>query len=203
VSTPAPAPGTAAAGTTAGTSTRRRAVVVVLGLALATLAAGVPRWLHTAGSTALDGLVPVDITGTQAAPAVPAAALVLLAAGAAIGLVGRIGRWVVVAVVLGIGALLVGSALAVIANPATVAGTMVADATGVATLAAPITLTAAPYATAALGVAVLLAGGWLAVTSRTWTRSSGRHEVAGTVPSGVPDDDQSAWDALSRGDDPS
>jgi hypothetical protein len=184
-------------------STRRRAVLVVLVLALAILAAGVPRWMHTAGSTALQGLVPVDITGTQAAPAVPAVALVLLAAGAAIGLVGRIGRWVVVAVVIGIGVLLTGSALAVIANPEQVAATMVANATGVATLAAPVTLTVAPYAAAALGVLTLVVGGWLAATSRTWSLPSARHEVGGAPPALVPDDDQSAWDALSRGEDPS
>ncbi|MGV8964838.1 MAG: Trp biosynthesis-associated membrane protein [Cellulomonas sp.] len=184
-------------------STRRRAVLVVLLLALAVLAAGVPRWMHTAGTTALADLVPVDITGTQAAPAVPAVALVLLAAGAAIGLVGRIGRWVVVAVVSGIGVLLTGSALAVIANPETVAGTMVANATGVATLAEPVTLTVAPYAAAALGVVALLVGGWLAVTSRTWSHPSARHEVGGPQPVDLPDDDRSAWDALSRGEDPS
>lgn len=184
-------------------STRRRAVVVVLVLALATVAAGVPRWMHTAGSTVLEGLVPVDITGTQAAPAVPAAALVLLAAAGAIGLVGKIGRWVAVAVVLGIGALLTGSAIAVIRDPSAVAATMVANATGVATLAAPVTLTVAPYAAAALGVATVLAGGWLAVTSRTWSRSSARHEVGGGPVVPVPDDDQAAWDALTRGDDPS
>ncbi|RYV52686.1 Trp biosynthesis-associated membrane protein [Pengzhenrongella frigida] len=187
-------------------STRRRAVLVVLALALATLAAGVPRWMSTAGTSVLEGLVPVDIAGTQAAPAVPAAALALLAAAGAIGLVGRIGRWVVVAVVVGLGALLIGSALAVIADPTAVAGTQVANATGVATLAAPVTLTVAPYAAAGLGLVTILVGGWLAVTSRTWSRSSARHEAAGTtggagVP--VPDDDQSAWDALTRGDDPS
>jgi len=106
-------------------------------------------------------------------------------------------------VVLGIGLLLAGSALAVIANPETVAATMVANATGVATLAAPVTLTVAPYMAAALGVVALLVGGWLAVTSRTWSLPSARHEVSGTQPVGVPDDDRSAWDALSRGDDPS
>lgn len=185
------------------TSTRRRAVLVVLALAFAILAAGVPTWMRTAGTTALEGLVPVSITGTQAAPAVPAVALVLLAAGAAIGLVGRIGRWVVVAVVAGIGVLLAGSALAVISSPETVAGTMVANATGVATLAAPVTLTVAPYAAAALGIVALIVGGWLAVTSRTWSRPSARHEVGIAPPVGVPDDDRSAWDALSRGDDPS
>lgn len=198
----AAAPGPAAAARRAG-SARRRAAGVVLVLALVSLAAGVPPWMHTAGSTALQGRVPVDVTGTQAAPAVPAAALVLLAAGAAIGLAGRIGRWVVVVVVGASGALLAASSLAVIVNPEPVAGTMVATATGVATLAAPVTLTAAPYAVAVLGVVLVLVGGWLAATSRTWARPSSRHEAAGAPPAEAVDDDQAAWDALTRGDDPS
>ena len=181
---------------------RRRAVLLVLVLAGVSLGAGVPTWMHTAGSTALRHVVPVTVTGTQAAPAVPAAALVLLAAGAALALVGRIGRWVVVLVVVASGVVVAASSIAVIANPVPVAGTMVAEATGVGTLAAPVTLTAAPYAAAALGVVVLLVGGWLAVTSRRWARPNARHEVAGGPPALVPDDDQSAWDSLTRGNDP-
>lgn len=183
-------------------SGRRRAVGTVLVLALLVLSAGVPVWMRTAGTTSLAGLVPVAITGTQAAPAVPAAALVLLAAGATIGLVGRIGRWIVVVVVTGSGALLIASALAVITDPGPVAGSMVAAATGVATLAAPVRFTAAPYAVVALGGLVLAAGGWLAATSRTWSRPSNRHDGPGVRPVAEPDDDQSTWDALTRGNDP-
>ena len=183
---------------------RRRAVGVtlVLVLAIASLAAGVPVWMNTAGSTVLQARVPVAVTGTQAAPAVTAAALVLFATSAAIPLVGRIGRWVVVVVVMASGALLAASALAVIADPATVAGSAVAGVTGVATLAAPVTLTVAPFAVVALGIAGVLLGGRLAATSRTWARASKRHEGAGSPPPGPPDDDQSAWDALTRGNDP-
>ena len=191
-----------AAGRRAG-ATRWRAVVVVLILAAAALAAGVPDWIHAAGATALQGHVPVAVTGTQAAPGVPAAALVLLAAAAAAGLVGRFGRWAVVVVVAGSGVLLAASALAVIADPGPVARSAVAEATGITALAGPVTLTAAPYAVAALGVAGVLVAGWLALRSRTWARPSPRHEPGAAPPAAVPDDDQSAWDALSRGNDPS
>ena len=182
---------------------RLRAVVVVLVLALASLTVGVPVWMHTAGTTALQGVVPVDVSGTRAAPAVPAAALVLLAAGAAIGLAGRIGRWVVVVVVGASGALVAASSVAVIADPDPVARTLVAELTGVASLATPVTLTAAPYAAAALSVVLMVVCGWLAATVRRWARPSWRHETAGATSAAVDDDDRAAWDALTRGDDPS
>ena len=182
---------------------RRGPIAVVLGLALACLAAGVPVWIRTSGATALDSAVAVTVTGTQAAPAVPAAALVLLAACAAIGLVGRVGRWVVVAVVAASGALVASSSVAVIADPAPAAASMVAEATGVAALTAPVTLTFAPYAVAGLGVVLVLVGAWFAWASRTWaTRRSERHEIAGATGTVAPDDDQAAWDALTGGNDP-
>lgn len=197
--------GRASAATSSGRtgSGRRRAVGLVLVLALVTLAAGVPVWLRTAGATALAGQVPVVVTGTQAAPAVSAAALVLLAAGAAIGLVGPVGRWVVVVVVIASGLLVAASSWAVIGDPGPVAASRVAEATGVSTLAAPVTLTAAPYAVVGLGLVLVILGAWLAATSRAWSRPSARHEAAGGAVAATIDDDRSAWDALTRGNDPS
>ncbi|WP_298460029.1 Trp biosynthesis-associated membrane protein [uncultured Cellulomonas sp.] len=185
---------------------RRCAILVVLALALASLVSGVPVWLRTAGSTALEPVVPVAVTGTQAAPGVPAAALVLLAAGIAIGLAGPVGRWVVTGVVLLAGLLQLASAVSVTADPEPIARTVVAGATGVGTLTAPVVITAWPWVAAAVGVAVMVVGLWLGATSRSWSRPSARHDAArggrseGTAA--VPDDDQAAWDALTRGHDP-
>jgi uncharacterized membrane protein (TIGR02234 family) len=184
---------------------RRRAILAALALALVTLLSSVPTWLRTAGTTALQGDVPVTVAGTQAAPGIPAAALVLLSAGVAIGLVGRAGRWVLVAVVALAGVLAAVSAVLVIADPSDVARTAVADATGVETLVAPVTLSAWPYVAVVVGLLVLVTAAWLAATSGTWARPSARHDVGaiGRPAVAVPDDDQSAWDALSRGQDPS
>ena len=182
---------------------RRRAILVVLALALAAMASGVPVWMRTAGSTALQGFVPVQVTGTQAAPAVPAAALVLLAAGIAIGLAGPIGRWVVVGSVLLSGLLQVASAASALTNPGPAARSVVGAATGVETLATPVTLTVWPTIALGVGVLVLLAGAWLGATSRRWVRPSERHDGGRGTTAPVPDDDQAAWDALTRGHDPS
>lgn len=158
-----PAPAVASGG-------RRRAILAVLALALASLVSGVPVWMTTAGTSALRAEVPVEVTGTQAAPGVPAAALVLLAAGIAIGLAGRVGRWVVTGVVVVAGLLQAVSAFAIAADPEPVARTVVAGATGVETLVTPVMLTPWPWVAGVVGVVVVLVGGWLGVTSRTWAR---------------------------------
>jgi hypothetical protein len=207
---------------------RRTAIWVLLLLGGSTLATAVPTWLSTTGATALDPQVEVTVAGTSAAPGVSASALVLVAAALALGLVGRVGRWVVLAVAAASGVVATVSALGVALDPEPSARSAVADATGVTELTAPVDLTVAPWFAAALGVLTVLAVVWVAVGSRSWAGASTRHEratggtapaasaAAGTTvpegpsdPSGAtepasPDDltDHDAWDALSRGEDP-
>ncbi|KON73088.1 hypothetical protein M768_12715 [Cellulosimicrobium cellulans F16] len=206
---------------------RRTAIWVLLLLGGATLATAVPTWLSTTGATALDPEVEVTVAGTSAAPGVSASALVLVAAALALGLVGRVGRWVVLAVAAASGVVATVSALGVALDPEPSARSAVADATGVTELTAPVDLTVAPWLAAALGVLTVLAVVWVAVGSRSWAGASTRHERASgaTAPAApaagtavpeerpdrsrateppVPDDltDHDAWDALSRGEDP-
>jgi hypothetical protein len=205
--------------------TRRTSIWVLLLLGAATLAAAAPTWSRTTGATALDPQVEVVVSGTDAAPGVSAAALVLVAAALALGLVGRVGRWVVLTVAAASGVVTTVAALGVALDPEPSARSAVADATGVTELTAPVELTAAPWVAAALGVLTVLAVAWVAVGSRSWARAGTRHERAtaagapgteggGVVvepdPAAVPRDpaaaddltDHDAWDALSRGEDP-
>ncbi len=196
---------------------RRTAVWVLLLLGGATLAAAAPTWATTTGATALDPVVEVAVSGTTAAPGVGAAALVLVASALALGLMGRVGRWVVLAVAALSGAVTTAAALAVALDPAPSARSAVAEATGVTELTSAVSLSPAPWVAAVLGVVTLLASVGIAVGSREWGRASSRHERDGggappaTVPTpgaapdgGAPDglDDHDAWDALSRGEDP-
>ncbi|MCR1983797.1 Trp biosynthesis-associated membrane protein [Cellulosimicrobium cellulans] len=206
-----------------GGPARRTAIWVLLLLGGATLAAAVPTWLRTTGATALDPQVDVAVAGTSAAPGVSAAALVLVAAALALGLVGRVGRWVVLAVAAASGVVATVSALSVAIDPEPTARSAVAEATGVTELTAPVELTAAPWAAAVLGVLTVLVVVWVALGARSWAGASTRHERAGAAPAtaaGTPagetseaagatgrsdvDDvsDHDAWDALSRGEDP-
>jgi uncharacterized membrane protein (TIGR02234 family) len=195
------------------TPARRTAVWVLLLLGGATLAAAAPTWSTTTGATALDPVVEVAVSGTTAAPGVGAAALVLVASALALGLVGRAGRWVVLAVAALSGAVTTAAALAVALDPGPSARSAVAEATGVTELTAPVSLTPAPWVAAVLGVVTVVAVVWVAVGSRGWQRVSTRHERDAGAPapaSGAPGDartpdgldDHDAWDALSRGEDP-
>ncbi|OLT55201.1 Trp biosynthesis-associated membrane protein [Cellulosimicrobium sp. CUA-896] len=195
------------------TPSRRTAVWLLLLLGGATLAVAAPTWATTTGATALDPVVDVAVSGTTAAPGVGAAALVVVASALALGLVGRVGRWVVLAVAALSGAVATAAALAVALDPAPSARSAVAEATGVTELTSPVSLTPAPWAAAVLGVLVVLAVVWVAAGSRTWVRASSRHErgagaaaepASTTTDGGAPDgiDDHDAWDALSRGEDP-
>ncbi|WP_454043740.1 Trp biosynthesis-associated membrane protein [Cellulosimicrobium sp. Marseille-Q8652] len=219
-----------ATGAGARAPSRRASIWLLLLLGGATLAASAVTWSTTTGATALDPVVEVSVSGTTAAPGVGAAALVLVAAGLALGLVGRVGRWVVLAVAAASGAVTTAAALGVALDPEPSARSAVAEATGVTELTSAVSLTAAPWVAAALGVLTVVAVVWVAVGSRGWQRASTRHERDGAAAAAVqvpgeagaatapeapagtgatattPQDDDltdhDAWDALSRGEDP-
>lgn len=179
---------------------RRRVVVLLLVLGAASLASAAPVWLRSSGATALAQRVDVAVTGTTAAPGVSAAALVVVAAALALGLVGRVGRWFALAVAAAAGLVVGGSALAVLLSPSAAARTAVAEATGVVAPPAAVDVTLAPYAAVACAVAVVAAAVWAALGPVEWARQPRRFETgASTAP---PDDEQEAWDALTRGSDP-
>jgi hypothetical protein len=210
--------------------TRARTVLALLVLGALTFGTGSPTWVTTTVATALEPEVAVAAAGTSAAPGVGAGALVLLAAGIACALTGRVARYVALLVAAAAGVLVVVSTLVVVGDP-TPAATAAASATsGVTELTSPVTLTAWPWAAVATGVLAVVVAVWGAVAARGWTATSGRHERADAAASGSattgtstaatgttetsaaddgtavgPDDEidpHDAWDALSRGDDP-
>ncbi|RHA37866.1 Trp biosynthesis-associated membrane protein [Cellulomonas rhizosphaerae] len=200
MSEPAAAPKRRASG-------RGRAAGVLLLLAALTGLVSLPTWFTTTAATALDPSVVVTASGADVAPAVPAAALVLLACAAAIALVGRVARWVVLAVVAGAGVLVVAAALQAIGDPwGSGLHQQVVDATSVGEDRSPVTVSVWPYLAVGVGAVVVLVALWLARASRSWAGPSRRHEgtTAGTTQARPEvEDERTAWDALSRGDDPS
>ncbi|WP_265521072.1 Trp biosynthesis-associated membrane protein [Oerskovia flava] len=182
--------------------TRARSVLLLLALGLAALGAAAPTWLTTSGASVLDPDVAVTLTGTDAAPGVAAGALVLAAAALALGLVGRVGRWVVLAVAAASGVVVGGSAVSFLLDPDGPARSAVAQVTGVTEATGPVEVTVFPVLAAALGAVVVLAVVAVALASRRWTQGSARHERGSAPPAGQPADEQATWDALSRGEDP-
>lgn len=162
---------------------RRTVVLSLLLLGGLSVLSATPTWLSTTASTALDPSVAVSVSGTTAAPGVSAAALVVVAAALSLGLVGRVARWVSLAVVALGGAVIGGSALSFVLSPDAAARSGVADATGVATTPAQIDLSPAPYVTVLLGAAVLLVAVWAAFARVDWAQRSRRYDTR-TAPSG-------------------
>ena len=134
---------------------RRQIVLPLVVLGGAAVATAAPTWLTTVASTVLDEQVTVTVTGTTAAPGVSAAALVVVAAGLALGLVGRIARWFSLLVVALGGVVIAGSALNIIRSPEAAARTGVAEATGVIGVVGDVTVSFAPYLALLCGVAIL------------------------------------------------
>lgn len=195
---------------TGGLSSRGRGAASVLLLALATGASGMAPWVHAAGVSPLGG-VGVSVSGAVAAPAVPATALVLAAAGAAVALAGRLGRWLVVAVVAACGVVVVAAATGVLRHPETSATAAAAARTGVDHLDGAPVVTAGPWAAVVIGLLAVVTAALMARASAGWSTPDRRHELhadgateATPGPSGpqLPDE-RTDWDALTRGADPS
>lgn len=207
---------------------RRSAVLALLAVAVAIVATSAPVWLHGQTSSAVASVVPVSVVGGQAAPGVAAGGLVVAAAALALALARRAGVVVAAAVALLAGALVVVSAVTAPGRAQTVLGSAAAEQVGVSTVGA-ITVTAWPWVAAALGGLAGVVAVAVAVAARGWKGPSARHEAGrvdltvspsdgdtGAVAPGpaAPGaaaadadgpgtvDPGTAWDALSRGEDP-
>lgn len=151
-------------------------VLLLLVLGAASLASAAPVWLRSSGATALAERVDVTVTGTSAAPGVSAAALVVIAAALALGLVGRVGRWFALAVVWLAGLVAGGSALAVIRSPADAARTAVAEATGIVAHPTPSTsrsFRTSPWCSRSLS--------WQQSCGRSWRPWTGAGRLGGST----------------------
>ncbi|SMY10953.1 Trp biosynthesis-associated membrane protein [Brevibacterium jeotgali] len=163
--------------------TKGRAVVVLLVLAgavwiLATLPWGVEAPGAGTGPSGVAEVAGEDGSGSH--PLLSASAAVLAVAALLLAMLGRIGRIVVCVL---IGAVGVGVVLTAVSSQAP------------ATTLVP---------TIAAGAGVLVAAVWSAVASLGW-RVSGRYDrqTDTAAPQADDDDPAAAWDALSRGEDPS
>jgi hypothetical protein len=182
---------------------------VLLGAGLTLLAQGRP-W--ATGRLAADlGAGPLSVTGASAAPGASAMALVAAAAGIVLATAGRVGRRVAAVLVVGAGAGVLALSLPVALSPrddlraaaAQATGTTAGSGTGALASAAgqiaTATTTVWPWVAAA-GALVVLAGGVVAVLrAGRWPGPSRRYEP---VAAAAADPRPPAWEALSRGEDP-
>lgn len=211
--------------------TRARTVWALLLLAVAVLASTRPVWVTGAAETAVADASRVAVSGGQAAPGVTAGGAVLVAAALALALAGRVGV-VVAAVVAGLGSVLVtATAVSVPARARDLAASAASDQLGVDAVR-DASVGAWPWVTAVLGLLGLAVAVAAVLAARRWAGPSARHEAPaaaadaaagaspGTArgrgrgrtgqagagaetPADPAEDPGGAWDALSRGEDPS
>lgn len=148
---------------------------------------------------------PIAVGGDLAAPAVLAISLATAAVAAVLAIAGPRMRVVlgIAIALLGAGAVL--AAVAVLVNPSAPFERVVAEELGIAGPAAAEAIAAAaatawPVVAIAGGAAAAALGVLVAVRSREWPRSGRRYERGAGGAGG--DDTIDAWDAISRGDDP-
>ncbi|WP_394214676.1 Trp biosynthesis-associated membrane protein [Brachybacterium vulturis] len=182
-----------------------RRTTVLAGTAASALLAGTTRttWIHATAPDLTGTVQQVEVLGAEAAPAVLALALVAIAASLATALPSAWLRFLTGPVLLlsGVGAGL--AALGVLRDPAAAAGAAATTATGVvgaavagATTAWPLLTLVPALGVLAVGVLVLLAGGG-------WPRRDRYRSAAVAVTADPTEDPAAAWDALTRGEDPS
>ncbi|WP_182113769.1 Trp biosynthesis-associated membrane protein [Actinotalea sp. JY-7876] len=196
-------------------SGRARTVWAALVLGAAALLAGTGVWVRGTTTSPVAGAVPVAAVGSVVAPGVNAGGLLVLAAAGALALGGRWGaRLAGAGIALG-GVLVAASAAGGLADPERAAGSAASAEVGVSALTGPVVVTPLPWVAVALGAALVLLGVVAVVRAGRWpARRSDRHEVPAPAP-GEPSrpttaqpaperaaDDLDAWDALSRGEDP-
>lgn len=187
-----------------------RRTAVLAGLAVAGSLFGVSRltWIQASAAQVTGGTADVAVTGAQASPALVAAAVVALAASLVTSLTTPAIRLVTgpLLILCGVGA--VAGAVQVLLDPAGRAASAVTEATGVGGTATTVSLTPWPIAAAVLAALLAVLGVLVLVAGRSWASTaryrrdaarSAEHEDAPDPMS----DSSSAWDALSRGEDPS
>lgn len=191
-------PGTARRGLT-------RRTTVLAGLAASALLIGSTRmvWAEASGSDLAGIVQTIDVPGADAAPAAAAVAMVAIAAAVATSLSSRWIRLVTGPVLIASGLIAASTMIGVLLDPAAASSAAVSEATGVVGAQSEASATLWPLlsllpalAVAAVGVMVLAVGG-------RWPTGTRYRRATLTTAADPAQDPAAAWDALTRGEDPS
>jgi uncharacterized membrane protein (TIGR02234 family) len=182
-----------------------RRTVVLTGLVAAGALAATTRatWVQASAPDLAGTSQDIAVSGADAAPAVLALALAALAAALATSLSSRWVRFLTgpVLIAAGLGAGL--SALGPARAPEQAARSAVAESTGVVGAGVSAVATAWPLLCLVPALAVVLTGVIVLAVGRSWPVGSRYRSAAVTAAADPADDPAAAWDALTRGEDPS
>ena len=177
---------------------QRKATVIMGAVLLAALAFGTTTrtWLNVALPATTVATPDVAVSGSDAATAVTAFAVVGVAAALAAAIAGRVGRWVtaVILVISGVG--VAAASYRIISDPLQGAAGAIGKAIGVTSAEGTVVeLTAVPYVALVVGILMGLSGVWLALAGRHWTTS--RRYAAAPAPAATAAGATAAGDAGS------
>lgn len=189
-----------------GLSRSMTVLVLLLGGAIALIGA-TQTWVTATGFEAAH-VATIQLSGQEASPVITAMSLVTIAAGAALSIARKLGRWII-GVVAVLGALAIGwTTIHVLVNPLEAAAMKIAETTGTTNMdniAGSLEVSFLPWLTL-LGAVIALFGGIIALTfgSRWPVGKTKKYDVGDQKQ---PDydgelDEIDTWDELSRGEDP-
>lgn len=178
----------------------KRTVVLVGALAVILLVAANTRtWVSGSVTDAVLHGAHTTASGSKAAPALLAAALVGAAAVLATLTTGRIARWIAAALTLVAGAVSVIAVIVVVRDPVKILGDVATTMTGhTGDRKVTADLTIWPWVALFGGVLLVLTGVLALIGARTWSGLSSRYD-APTTPKPTK---RSDWDMLTDGEDP-
>jgi uncharacterized membrane protein (TIGR02234 family) len=182
-------------------------LLLLAGAGLVLLAAS-RTWVTAVADGGLARASEVGVSGGTASAGVPALALVALAGAVVLMIGGRALRLGVAVLLLLAGVGVMALVLGVAADPGSAVRSAVSAATGTqgGTGARDVRTTGWLWPAGAGGLLLVAGGGSALATGRSWPGASARYErtgAAGADPDpNAPAGEASAWDALSRGDDP-
>ena len=187
----------------------KKPVVILIAVAagILLLAAGRADWV-TGTVDGVTGPAAAAAPGSDAAPGLAGLALVGIAAAVATATSGRVGRWIALVALAAVGLGVIALSARTLLDPAGVLGTVAAaQSGGTGAFEATGSASAWPWLAAAAGVLLLVSCLGALLGSKRWAGLSSRYdspvsqdgETGGSRGERV----DSAWDRVSRGDDPS
>lgn len=188
------------------TEGRRKLLLIVAGAALGAVA--LLSWTQNWFALSLDGGQQLDVPGQAAAPGLSALGLACLALAGALAIAGRVLRIVLGALESLIGIAVLATSLSALTAPVAASASTITAATAVSgreSIAAIVTSISAggwPWLSLATGVAIMVIGILVIVTSSRWPGPTRKYEPADATPNDDASSPAEAWDSLSGGSDP-
>ncbi len=190
--------------------TRSMTVLILLLGGVVALIGATQTWVTATGFEAAHVDL-VQLSGQEASPVITAMALVSIAAGAALSIARKIGRWIIGVLAI-LAAVTVGwTTINVIANPLDAVALKIAETTGTTgfdELGAQLDVSALPWLTVAGAVIVLIGGLVVLIVGPRWpVGKTKKYDVGEPQQQQRADrdgrlDEIDTWDELSRGEDP-